>query len=128
MEVPMWAFYALAALVAAGGVFGVSLLANGRKWLKAKIKNEVLERIALFAYDTVAELMPLVKDLKDAAADGKITKAEADHIKALAMAKLKKKLGLGWLLGEFKSEEMVDEVLGAKIEGAVLATKALEKK
>jgi hypothetical protein len=124
----MWAFYLLAGLVALGGLFGASILANGRKWLKAKIENEHLERIAVYAYDTVAELMPLVNDLKEAAADGKITKAEGEHIKQKALNKLKKRLGLGWLLGEFGSEAKADEVLGAKIEAAVRSAKALEKK
>lgn len=124
MEVPNWLFLSMSGMVALGGMFGLSIMAKGRKWLEAKIENQWLEKLALIVWDSVAELGPAVKKLKEAAADGKLTDAEINEIKAMAWNAVKRRMGAGELLDRFGSEEAAKDVVMAKVENAV----ALQKK
>ena len=128
MEVPVWIFWAVSGVIALWGFFGVSLMANGRKWLKAKIKNELLEKLALLVYDTVAALGPVVRAAKDAAADGKLTKKEIDDLEDMAWAIVKRGMGIGELVELYGSEEAARDAVNTKVKSTVELQKALAKK
>lgn len=104
------------------------------KLIKAKTKNEALAgaltRLNDVVFGVVKELnQTIVAGLKDANADGKVTKEEADQIKANALAKVKSYIGpkgideILFVLG-LKDESALDAFISSKVEAAVGDVKA----
>ena len=112
-------------------VFGTLLTAlagwgavEATKYIRRKTSNEAvagaMERVTLTAETVVAELsQTMVDDLRAAAKDGKLTKADAAALKELAVQRVRDRLpgDVAKLLGGVAAD--LTEIVGAKIEQAV---------
>lgn len=128
---PWWA-NALVSLVAVAGTALTGLVGAGIKKLidytGEKIKLQVLARAAQLALMIVQRLFQVeVEHAKLAAADGKLTKAEAHGFHQKAVAELKTYLGpkgismLMWVVGA--SEEKLEGLFSTLVESAVAEAK-----
>lgn len=100
-------------------------------WVRTKVKNEKLQALLLRVDDAASTAVLSVGQtyadaLTRAAADGKITKGEADEAKRRAVAEAKRQLGPeGWeqwckLMG---NESKAEDGLSARIEAALKKVK-----
>ena len=110
----------LASLVAALG-------AAALRWLKLKLEGDcakgVLERVEKLALPAVAEQwQTTVADLKEAASDGKLTKAEAADALEAARARVRQGLGRSGLKTAEKifGREELEKIIRTKLEASVV--------
>lgn len=118
-------------LAVVGSLLGSMLLWAGKKlvdWLTEQNKRAWLGRLAELAVRIVVDLYnTMVEAAKDAAADGKLTQAERDRFKRLAVDRLRSWIGpkglkaIVWAAGA--NPESLDQILAAEIESAVTVAK-----
>lgn len=126
MEDVMWKGLELL-LGLVGGVFAWVAVKLG-KLITAKIANEYLKGVLVRLNDTVFTIVKeleqtVVRELKAANDDGKVTPEEREKIKEAALAAVKSHIGMKGLAEVGKvlglSAETVDSFIGAKVEAAV---------
>lgn len=108
--------------------WAVKLLSS---YLSEKVKSDMLRK-ALIKLNTVvvgvvsALAQEMADEFKKAAEDGKLSESEKKQLKEIAFARIKTLLDLstwGILVGEFSSEDKVEELISNQIEAVVRSTK-----
>lgn len=108
------------------------LITKGVSYVVAKTSNEYIKGALVRLQDAVSTAVHEVentvkKEFALANADGKLTKKEAEHIKAVAIAAAKTYLGPKGIAQIIKvigvDEALVDKFIGGKIEQSLVAMK-----